>query len=68
MHVKVGCGMMKKEVKHIGLRVTPEVHKKLHYIAEYEGRTLNGQVHYLILKCIREFEQENGPIPEEELK
>lgn len=58
--------MMKKEVKHIGLRVTPEVHQKLRYIAEYEGRTLNGQAHYLILKCIREFEQEKGPIPVDE--
>jgi hypothetical protein len=62
------CGAMEKEIKHVGLRVTPEIHKKLHYIAEYEGRTLNGQVHYLILQCIREFEKEYGPIPTEEAK
>lgn len=59
---------MKKEVRHVGLRVSPEVHSKLHYIAEYEGRTLNGQAHYLMLKCIREFEQEHGPISVEEAK
>jgi len=60
--------MAEKEIKHIGLRVSPEVHKKLGYIAKYEGRTINGQVHYLILTCIREFEKENGPITEEDLK
>ena len=54
---------MAKEVKHIGLRVTPEIHQKLKYIASYEGRTINGQAHYLIQSCIRSFEQENGPIP-----
>ena len=39
---------MEKEIKHIGLRVSPEVHEKLRYIARYEGRTINGQAHYLI--------------------
>lgn len=54
---------MEKKIKNVGLRVTPEVHKKLHYIAEYEGRTLNGQVYYLIQQCIRNFEKEHGSIP-----
>lgn len=54
---------MEKEIKHIGLRVSPEVHEKLLYIARYEGRTINGQAHYLILQCIRAFEKEHGPIP-----
>lgn len=57
---------MNKEVKHLGLRISPQVHQKLQYIAAYEGRTLNGQVYYLIRKCIREFEKEHGPIDEEE--
>lgn len=60
--------MDKREVKNIGLRVAPEIHKKLRYIAKYEGRTINGQAYYLILTCIREFEKEHGPISEEELK
>lgn len=54
--------MQKNKIKHIGLRVAPEIHDKLAYIAEYEGRTLNGQAYYLIQKCIRDFEKENGPI------
>lgn len=58
--------MDKRSIKNIGLRVSPEVHKKLRYIAEYEGRTINGQAYYLILSCIREFEKEHGPIPGED--
>ena len=60
--------MDKHIIKNIGLRVSPEVHKKLRYIAKYEGRTINGQAYYLILSCIRELEKEHGPIPEDELK
>ncbi len=58
--------MNRQAIKNIGLRVSPEVHKKLRYIAKYEGRTINGQAYYLILSCIREFEKEHGPIPEED--
>ena len=58
--------MATKDVKHIGLRVSPEVHNKLRYLATYEGRTINGQVQYLILQCSREFEKEHGPIDPEE--
>lgn len=54
--------MPKKEIKHLGLRIAPELHQKLAYISNYEGRSLNGQVYYLIQRCIREFEQEHGPI------
>lgn len=60
--------MKSQDIKHIGLRVSPEIHKKLRYIARYEGRTINGQAHYLILSCIRKFEKEHGPITEEDLK
>lgn len=60
--------MNQREVKNIGLRVDPEIHKKLRYIAKYEGRTINGQAYYLILTCIREFEKEHGPIVQEDLE
>lgn len=60
--------MNPKEIKNIGLRVSPEIHQKLRYIAKYEGRTINGQAYYLILSCIREFEKEHGPISEDDLK
>ena len=60
--------MEKREIKNIGLRVSPEVHRKLQYIARYEGRTINGQAHYLIMNCIREFEKDHGTIVEDDMK
>lgn len=48
--------------KHLGIRVENELHYKLKYISEYEGRSMNGQVLYLINQCIRNFEKENGEI------
>ena len=38
------------------------MHFKLRYISKYEGRSANGQIVYLIRKCIKEFEAENGEI------
>ena len=48
--------------KHLGIRIDDELHYKLHYISNYEGRSANGQILYLIRKCIQEFEKENGTI------
>ena len=35
---------------------------KRHVIADYEGRSANGQILYLLRKCIREFEAAEGEI------
>jgi len=59
--------MQKEKIKHIGLRMDPEIHKKFRYIAKYEGRTINGQALYLVMSCIRKFEKENGEITQEDL-
>ncbi len=56
--------MRNKKNKHLGLEIDPQLHRKLHYIAKYEGRSANGQVLYLIRQCIRDFESKEGPIPE----
>lgn len=48
--------------KHLGLRVELELHRKLAYISEYEGRSMNRQIIYLVNRCIRKFEKENGKI------
>lgn len=58
--------MRNKNNKHLGIEIDPEIHYKLHYISKYEGRSANGQVLYLIRKCIKEFEAENGEIVKEE--
>ena len=57
-----------KRDKHLGIRLDSELHKKLVYIEEYEGRSLNWQVIHLIQECVREFEGKHGPIRPEDLK
>ncbi len=58
--------MRNKANKHLGLEIDPELHRKLKYIASYEGRSINGQLLYLVRKCVKEFEATDGPILEEE--
>ena len=54
--------MRNKNNKQLGIEVDPELHYKLHYISKYEGRSANGQILYLIRKCIKEFEAAEGEI------
>ena len=42
--------------KHLGLRIDAETHEKLKNLAEYDGRSINGEVLYLIRQAIREHE------------
>ena len=52
---------MEKE-KHLGLRIDAETHKKLKSLAEFEGRSMNGEVLYLIRQAIMEFESKHGEL------
>lgn len=54
--------MINKENKHLGLQIDKELHQKLKYISEYNGRSMNGQIIYLIRKEIERFEDTNGEI------
>ena len=54
--------MRNKDNKHLGIEIDPEMHGKLRYIAKYEDRSINGQVLYLVRRCIREFEEQHGVI------
>ena len=60
--------MRNKNNKHLGIEVEPELHHKIKHIAKFEGRSVNGQILYLIRQCIRDFEEKEGkiPFPEEE--
>lgn len=51
--------MIKEKDKHLGLRIDTETHDKLKELAEYEGRSINGEVLYLIRQAIRKYENEN---------
>ena len=59
--------------KSVSIRFEEEMLKKIGYVAEYEGRSVNSQVLVLVRDCIRHFEQEHGPIegcvnPDENVK
>ena len=58
--------MRNKENKHLGIEIDPKAHRKIKYIAKYEGRSINGQILYLVRKCIEQYENEHGEIPEEQ--
>ena len=57
--------MRNKNNKHLGIEVDPELHHKLRFVANYEGRSINRQILYLIRQCIRDFEAKEGEIPYE---
>lgn len=48
--------------KHLGLRIDSDTHKKLKSLSEYEGRSINGEVLYLIRQAIIQHEQKYGSL------
>ncbi len=53
---------MSEKNKHIGMRCTEEMLIKLKYISEFEGRSINGEILYLINREIKRFEDKYGKI------
>ena len=49
-------------VKSVSIRIEEEMLKKIAYIAEYEGRSVNSHILVLVRNAIKAFESENGPI------
>lgn len=49
-------------MKAISIRMNDDMLDKLHYIADYEGRSANGQIVHMVRKLIEEFEKEHGEI------
>lgn len=52
-------------VKSVSIRIEEEMLKKLTYVADYEGRSLNSHVLVLIRESIRKFEEEQGTITDD---
>lgn len=50
---------MKKDEKHLGLRINKVLLEKFHYASSYEGRSANGQLVYLIRQFVSEFEHKH---------
>ena len=46
--------------KHLGLRIDSETHGKLKSLAEFEGRSINGEV--LIRQAIAQHEKDHGTL------
>ena len=48
--------------KHLGLRIDSDTHEKLKSLAEFDGRSINGEVLYLIRQAILQHEQIHGKL------
>lgn len=46
--------------KQIALRLSPELYNKLAAWAEDEFRSVNGQIEYLLVRCVKEREKGKG--------
>lgn len=49
-------------IKHFSLRIDDIALDKLHVVADYEGRSANGQILVLIRDCIEAYEAKHGKI------
>lgn len=49
--------------KSLSIRIDDDLLDKLHIVADYEGRSANGQIIVLVRKCIEQHEKEHGEIP-----
>ena len=49
-------------IKSLSIRIDDEMLKKLHQVADYEGRSANSQILVLIRRCIEDFEAEHGSL------
>ena len=49
-------------MKGLTIRIDEELLDKLHVVADYEGRSANGQVIIFIRRCVEAYERKNGPI------
>lgn len=54
--------------KHLGLHIDRELHYKLQYVSKYDGRSVSGEVLYLLRRYIADFEAQHDEIllPEDE--
>ena len=48
--------------KSLSIRIDDKMLDKLHYVADYEGRSANSQILILIRDCIERYEAKHGEI------
>ena len=49
-------------IKSLSIRIEEDMLNKLHFIADYEGRSANGQILVLIRDLIEQYEAKHGEI------
>lgn len=49
-------------IKGVSIRIEEEMLKKIGYVADYEGRSVNSQILVLVRECIKKYELEHGEI------
>ena len=49
-------------VKSVSIRIEEEMLKKLGFVADYEGRSVNSHILVLIRDNIKNFELQHGPV------
>ena len=49
-------------IKNVSIRIEEEMLKKISFVADYEGRSINSHILVLIRQNIKSFESEHGPI------
>jgi hypothetical protein len=49
-------------VKSVSIRIEDEMLKKIGYVADYEGRSVNSHILVLIRDAIKTFEEQHGTI------
>lgn len=52
-------------VKSVSIRIEEEMLRKIGYVADYEGRSVNSHILVLVRESIRAFETSHGVITEE---
>ena len=49
-------------IKSVSIRIEEEMLRKIGYVADYEGRSVNSHILVLIRESIKKFEEENGSV------
>lgn len=53
---------MKKNERHLSLRIDKDLLRKFDYVAKYDDRSMNWLLLSLVRKCISDFEESHGAI------
>ena len=52
--------MRNPENKHLGIEIDSELHAKLKELSKYYGRSMNGQILFLIRRAVEAYEAEQN--------